>query len=55
MLLYHYKHQGQGGGTGTDGGNGEIYVRYFAQEEGTTGASGISSPQGTYYEGDSRW
>ncbi len=43
---------GQGGGTGTDGGGGEIYVRYFAREEGTTVPGGISSPQGTYYEGD---
>ena len=43
---------GQGGGIGTDGGGGEIYVRYFARESGTTVPGGTSTPQGTYYEGD---
>ena len=43
---------GQGGGLGTDGGSGEVYVRYFAQESGTTVPGGTSSPTGTYYEGD---
>ena len=44
---------GQGGGQGTDGGSGRIYVQYFAQQEGTSVPGGTTSPLGTYFEGDS--
>ena len=44
---------GQGGGLGTDGGSGRVYVQYFAQQEGTSVPGGTTTPQGIYFEGDS--
>ena len=43
---------GQGGGSGTDGGVGQVYVSYFAQEQGTTVPGGTTNPTGKYFEGD---
>ena len=44
--------RGLGGGTGGDGAGGNIYVRYFGQEEGTTLPGDITVPTGVYYECD---
>ena len=44
--------RGLGGGTAGDGAGGNIYVRYFGQEEGTTLPGDITVPTGVYYECD---
>ena len=44
---------GQGGGDGTNGAGGRIYVRYFGQEQGTTVPGDTTDPTGKYYECDS--
>ena len=40
---------GNGGGDATDGGDGQIYVRYAGQEEGTTLPGETTVPTGKYY------
>ena len=45
--------QGQGGGAGTNGGNGYMSITYSGQEEGTTVPGTITSPAGRVYECDS--
>ena len=45
--------QGQGGGSGTNGGNGYMKITYSGQEEGTTVPGTITSPAGRVYECDS--
>ena len=44
---------GQGGGDGTTGAGGRIYVRYFGQEQGTQVPGDTTVPTGKYYECDS--
>ena len=44
--------RGLGGGNAGDGAGGNIYVRYFGQEEGTTLPGDITVPTGVYYECD---
>jgi len=43
---------GNGGGSGTNGLDGKIEVRYFGQEEGTQVPGDITNPTGKYYECD---
>ena len=40
--------QGQGGGSGTNGGNGYMKITYSGQEEGTTVPGTITSPAGEF-------
>ena len=44
---------GQGGGDGSTGAGGRIYVRYFGQEQGTQVPGDTTVPTGKYYECDS--
>ena len=44
---------GLGGGEGSNGGDGRVFVRYFGQEEGTTVPGGTTVPTGKYFECDS--
>ena len=37
---------GLGGGQGSNGGDGRVFVRYFGQEEGTTVPGGTTVPTG---------
>ena len=44
---------GLGGGEGTNGSDGRVYVSYFAQDESTNVPGGTTNPTGRYYECDS--
>ena len=52
-VTVNLQNAGLGGGSGTNGANGRIYVSYFAQDESTQVPGGQTVPTGRYYECDS--
>ena len=52
-VTYNLQGAGLGGGSGSNGAQGRIYVSYFAQDESTVVPGGQTVPTGRYYECDS--
>ena len=52
-VTYNLQNAGLGGGSGTNGAQGRIYVSYFAQDDATVVPGGQTVPTGRYYECDS--
>ena len=52
-VTYNLQSAGLGGGSGSNGAQGRIYVSYFAQDESTVVPGGQTVPTGRYYECDS--
>ena len=52
-VTYNLQNAGLGGGSGSNGAQGRIYVSYFAQDDATVVPGGQTVPTGRYYECDS--